>query len=108
MLQQFIELSLLLIGLYALLTGKLPLAFGSNPTHRLGTRAARLVGLLFIAPFPMLLCAGVSLGLLGMPLEKASFIEPLLVLLIIIAAVAIIQKSKKTVDAMDDGTKETL
>ncbi len=107
MIQRFIELSLLVIGLYAAITGRLPLAFGGNPAHVIEPRAARLIGILFISPFPILLCIGMSMGIAGVPIEKVVFIEPLTILLIIVIAIVIIQKSKKPVEAMDDLTKET-
>jgi len=108
MLQQFIELSLLVIGLYALITGKLPLVIGSNPKYSLEARIARLIGILFIAPLPTLMCIGVFMNLMRVPLDKILFMEPLVILLIIIIVAVIIQKSRKPVEAMDNHAKETL
>ncbi len=108
MLQLFIELFFLATGLYILATGKLPLGFVGGSNYSVESHIARRIGILFVAPLPLFLCLGAVFNMAGAPLEKVGFIEPLVILLMVVSTVLIIRRSRNPVEQVDESVKENV
>jgi hypothetical protein len=59
-----IEVILLISGIWALVTGKLPSFLFGGPKYKLEGRGVRLLGVVLLLPIPIALVVGVVLGLL--------------------------------------------
>ena len=93
-----IEIILLICGVAALITGRLPqLVFGKK--YRVEGPGARVIGAILVAPFPLALMAGIVLGAtMGQDgTVIAAIIELVLVLLAFLAAALISRRIRKPV-----------
>ena len=97
MLQAFIEFSLLAIGIYALFTGKLPMLL-IGTSNKIEPNIARLIGILFVLPLPSLLCIGMVMGILQVDIKQFIFVEPVLMLVVIILGIIFINRYRKPVE----------
>ena len=108
MAQAFIEFSLLAIGMYALITGRLPnWIIGSN--NAIEKNIVRRIGILFVMPLPFLLCLGMVISLFQADIKQFFFVEPIFMFAIIVLGGILINRYRKPVEIntiLDDDNQE--
>ncbi len=104
-----VEILMLIAGLWALITGKLPeklfkVLFGKG-NYQAEPKQARLLGLLLASPLPLAFLSGLILALLfgAEGAQFAGLVEILIIIIVCIAAVIFVSKFKnQPVEKQDD------
>lgn len=82
-----VEILFFIMGLYALITSKLPSWFVGKGYIAEGSQV-RLLGILMVAPLPVAFCAGFTLGIIDPNL--VTYASALEIILILVAALVVV------------------